>query len=251
MDKRQSRRAALAVLGTLVAVLCFWLPGAFRIQAVASLGVLTANAIGVVALVVGSASVIVSIGAIGLSVRQFAIDKMTADQAALEAKQWDALPSREETNPDLLEPALRRVAKRYPKVEPLIEITFDQLASVRRSLDKIGDIFEANAGIITQEPGRYGNVERLIELLSQRICPGLVRIVYQAHEQDDSDAAIHDLTSVIKQVNHDNQIRVDQARDLTNRVVAASTEGDIDTVTSEVETAIAQLTSTTRKGDWL
>ena len=251
MDKRQSRRAALAVLGTLVAVLCFWLPGVFRVQTVASLGVLGANTLGITLGVVGGISAAIAIGVTALSAYQFAIAKKAAAKVALEAKLWDSLPSREETNLAVLKPALERVVRRYPRVKPLIEITFDQLTSVERSLDKIGDIFQANAGIITQEPERYGSVERLIELLSKRICPGLVRIVYQAHEQDDSDTAIHDLIQVIEQVNYDNQVRVDKVRELTNKVVVSSTAGDIDTVMSEVETAITQLSSTTRKGDWL
>lgn len=251
MDTQQSKRAVLAGLALVVVVACVWLPNALRVQMVSSLGIYMANfvsgAMFVTAAVIGIAGGTLAV----MTVRHVTQLNHAAAQAALEAKQWDALPSREETNLAVLTPALQRVVKRYPKVTPLIEITFDQLTSVQRSLDKIGDIFEANAGIITQEPERYGSVERLIELLSKRICPGLVRIVYQAHEQDDSDTAIRDLIQVIEQVNDDNQVRVDQARNLTNRVVVASTAGDIDTVTSEVETAISQLSSSTRKGDWL
>lgn len=250
MDKRQSTRMAVAVLALIVAGLCFWLP-VFRVQAVATLGVLTANALSAVIYTVGIASIVLALGVIAISIRQFILNRRAASQKMLEAKEWDVLPSRSEANPELLEPALRRIAHRYPDVAPLIETTFEQLASMRRSLDKIGDIFEANAGIISQEPGRYANVERLIELSYKRFCPGLVRIVYQAHDQDESDTTIKDLSLVITEVNRGNQVRVETTRKLANAVVDAATEGDIDTVTSEVEQATRQLKSNVRRKEWI
>ncbi len=253
MDKRLSTRALMAVIAITLAltILAFWLPSALRVRWVASMGVLTANTVTLLIQVIGVVCGLVAVGLGGYQAVQAIARKRTADLAALETRQWDALPSRDETDPKVIEPALHRVAKRYPETAQLIEITFEQLESVRRSLDKIGDIFEANAGIITQEPDRYGNIERLVKLLYERICPGLVRIVYQAHEQDDTDAAIHDLVEVINKVNDDNQVRVDNTRKLANAVVAASTEGDIDNVTAQVEDATRQLTSPTKKEDWL
>lgn len=239
----------MAVIAITLAFALFLLPGAFRVQMVASIGVLTADTVGTAALIAGIACVIGAIVLTTPSIRQAIMRKQSAKQTALEAKLWGKLPSRNETNPDVLEPMLRRIAKRYPEARPLIEITLEQLESIRQSLAKIGDILQTNSGMLSHD-SRYANNEWLIERVLQEISPGLVRIIYQAHEHDGNDTFVPDLKDVVIGVNRVNQVHVDETRELANGVVYASTQGDTDSILSQVRAATEKLT-TTKKEEWL
>lgn len=262
MDTQSSRFKLTAIIAIPLAIVSFWLPNAFRVQWVASMGVLRANMWMWVGYVVGGVALAV-LAAVGIPtfIRYTALEnarraaaleaKRAADAAEQEEKLWKMLPERDEVNPDVLEPMLQRIAKRYPDAYPeLLEVTFDQLTSIRDSLKKIRDIFDANAGMISHDD-RLASSERFIELLLQEVCPGLVRIVYQAHGNlTDDKSFIDDLIDVIKSVNAENQSRVDVTRKLTNGVVRASTEGNTDSVVSQVKDAADKLTTKKEEG-WL
>ena len=247
MDKQPFARIGTIVLLIAVAVAMFVLPGTFRVNMVVSIGVLTANAITTAAFIVGVLSGAAAVVILTLSVRRAYMLQHAAEQAALEAKQWVDLPKRDETNPDVLVPMLDRIAGRYPEVGPLIKITLEQVTSIRQSLAKISDIFETNAGMISQD-SRFASCERLIEMVLQEIGPSLVRIVYQAHEHDGSETFVPDLARVVNKVNKVNQPHVDETRELANSVVLASTQGDTDSVLSQVQAATDVLTNPRKEG---
>lgn len=233
---------AVLAISVPLAILSFVLPGMFHAELVSAMGVLAANGLTTFATIFGGASAATFLGASGVSVRRAIARKRAADLAELESKEWNAsLPTQDETNPDAIEPALRRIPDRYPEVAPLIKDTLGQLESIRQYLEKIGHILETNAGLLSRDEERYGNVEYLIKVFLAEFCPGLVRIVYQAHET----TLVSDLKDVITEVNEENEARVNATRELANGVVEASTRGDTDSVMSQVQVAIKKLQTPT------
>lgn len=248
-----ARVVTATVSAILLAVLMYWLHGATRLQLVATIGVLMADTLDTTMLVIAVLSGIVAGTLIVMSARrayklnrtatQAALEaKRAADRSAEEAKQWNTLPSRDETNPDVLEPMLRRIANRYSDtdVKKGIKDTLKQLTSIRRSLAKINDIFDANAGMMSHDK-RFENNQLLVEKVLEEICPGLIRIIYQAHEHDGVDTFLPDLIQVINEVNTAYRPHVDETQDLANGVVKASTEGDTESILTQVKDATDKL----------
>lgn len=254
MDTKQpSRRTVMKVLGIAIAVplavVSFLVPGMLHAELVSAWGVLAANEFTTLTTVVAGA---LGLGATGLSVssiRQAIKHKHAVDLAKEEEEEWNTpLPPQEETNPDVFEPALHRIAKRYTEAAPPIEVTLTQLALVRQSLEKVSDILNANAGLLSRDHKRFGSVEILIQAFLAEFCPGLVRIVYQAHET----TLVSDLVRVIKEVNNDNKERVSATIELANGVVDASARRDTDSIMSQVREAIKTLQDPTdTEKDWL
>lgn len=254
MDKQFFKSTAAVVGLIILSCAAFASPYVFRTQMVIARGVLFADSFKAGATIVGFICLAVAATLAVIRARQL-IASVRADRtAALEAKLWDDLPSRDETDLGIIEPALQRIAKRYPDATDLIEITLKQINSIQNSLEKIGDILEKNAGLLSQETDKYGSAEYLIKGILAGICPGLVRIIYQAHEPDNSNTFVPSLVKVVKIVNDENQTHVDATRELADGVVSASTQGDTESIQEQVLAATKKLNdtdTTTEKEGWL
>ncbi len=257
MDKQPGRkRATVAIVSAACAVLAvillFVLPGATRLALVAGQGILAADFIRAIFYIVGGVlGVSAGAGATWTTV-QIVGDRRKAKQ--LERRKAYQLPSRSETDPDVIGEHLAHVAELYPSVSDLINDSLEKLRLLQQHLANIGQIFGVNPGLLAQGDTQfeYGKFEVLLGRVIEEASRDLNKVVYQAFARTgDSQAPIEPLADAIRQVNRANQQRVDAARELSDKAAqtAAEFDGDtyITTATEQVQQLIVRLDATNRK----
>lgn len=245
-----SARVGLTIGLLVVTLVAIIVPGMMEVRWIVQYGVRTADLIRNIAYGIALLSGIGASTIVVWSGSQYILHRRSVATAELEAKQWEEkLPNRSETNRDVIEAWLKRIVKRVPKAGELIGISLDQLDSIYESLDKIGEIFEINAGMIKDNASRYGAVEYLINRVIEQFYPGLVKIIYQAPKDASDRVAVHDLLVVIGDVNTANQALVNSTRGLMNEVVACATQGeDKEAILLLVNEAVNRLKANKTKG---
>ncbi len=254
MDKQSGRKRATvaivsAVCAVLAVILLFVLPGATRLALVAGQGILAADFIRtsfyVVGALLGGAA---GAGATWTTV-QVVGDHRRAKQ--LERRKAYQLPSRSETDPNVIREHLAHVAEAFPKVSDLIDTSQEQLRLLEQHLANIGTIFAKNSGLLTQGDSQfeYGKFEILLERVIEEASHDLNKVVYQAFARTgDSQAPIEPLADAIRLINKTNERRVDAARELSDKAAqtAAEFDGDtyITTATEQVQQLIVRLDAT-------
>lgn len=257
MDKQSGRkRATVAIVSAACAVLAvillFVLPGATRLALVAGQGILAADFIRTSFYVVGA----LFGGAAGAGATWTAVqivgDRRKAKQ--LERRKAYQLPSRSETDPDVIGEHLAHVADVYPELDKLIGESLEQLRLLRQHLANIDQIFEVNAGLLSHGDSQFefGKFGYLLKRVIEEATRDLNGIVYQAFARTgDSQAPLVDLADAIREANTANWRRIKAARKLSDRaaelVVKFEGEAFDTTATEEIQNLIVRLDETNRK----
>ncbi len=136
-----NKRIALAIIALILGIAIFVLPGVFRLEMVANLGVLTANTATMLAQITSIACV-ASAGLLAWKPIRRAIANQQATAKELQLRKKPTLPSRDEANFDALEPSLLWATERYPSVANDIHQSIDQLQSLLNDRDLINRFLE-------------------------------------------------------------------------------------------------------------
>jgi hypothetical protein len=237
MDKRLFVRVIAGIVA-LIGVALIVLPNLSRVSMVATFGVLTANTLSLVMLILG---IVIVVAMAGYLARSIIVEK---------ARKL-VLPSAEETDPVKIRNSLKRVAKRYPAVKSLIEKSIQQLDSVQLSLDKIDEIFRLNPGLFIAGDDQfgYGTYSLRLQGVRQEISRGLVlNVIYAAYSPDeDRKISVWELERAIQGENAINQKRVELARELEATTIKTLGSNNIET--TELQGLLNQLTNTKTKGE--
>lgn len=257
MDKQSGRkRATVAIVSAACAVLAvillFVLPGATRLALVAGQGILAADFIRTSFYVVGALlGGVTGAGATWTAV-QIVGDHRRAKQ--LERRKAYQLPSRSETDPDVIREHLAHVAEIFPDVADLVGGIQEQLQDLEEYLASIERIFKRNAGLLTQGDSRfgYGKFELLLKRVIEEAVRDLNSVVYVASVSNSDDkASIIDLEEAINDAKTANLQRLNAARNLSLKAAktAIEFEGDIydTTATKQVQELILQLDQTNER----
>lgn len=238
MDKRFVASPIIAIL----AMVLFWLPSAFRPEMVVTLGIVMANSLTLAAQVAGVLCLAMAIG-LGFKPIHQAIEGRLTKKAELALESQSALLRADETNLDIIRPALNRVAKQYPSVAAEIQTCIKQIEDIQDSLDDLVKILSNNAGVVALLDKKHhddGKYERLIQQVLVSACPGLVGITYYAERAD--NGSIDTLAGAIRRVVNQNQAKVNGADKLVASVIDSLTRGDPNSTIAEmVDKAIFDL----------
>lgn len=198
----------------IAALLVFVVPGATRVSTVANYGVQTADTVRLVLriagflLAAGGGFAAYFAGKWILSERREA-----AAQRHVEENPF-VLPSKDEKDPEVIKRGLAWVSEQYPDVKEEISETMVLQDSLRRNLDTIDEIFQANPGIITAGDTEFdfAKYEILLQRTIDGTCKDLVKIIYQAYATQ--SISIDDLKWFIAGVNEAHSTRLKLANDL-------------------------------------
>ncbi|MGB4762163.1 MAG: hypothetical protein WBP12_02275 [Candidatus Saccharimonas sp.] len=246
MNKRKLA-AALAAGGAIAALVAFIVPSIARSFMVASFGVITADALTLIATVAAWAAVLVALIAVvyvTLAVVKAKRDKQDARRAML---------SRNETDPNVIQRELERVAKKFgtmastqiPTIPTQIRESIRHLRSVQDSIKAIDEIFTANLFLVIggDESLDYTKVSLLLNDIRQEVYGGLIQIIYSARPVDPADqAACAILGQSIYVVNEENRSRIDATKKLAGEIAKVSAPGQA-SATDQLTTLVSQLSS--------